>query len=175
MTVDAVFTGLTAIASCVLAYVAWVQLPLIARQVEALSEQIRLSREAEVNAERRVKEWETLKACRAYDLDPVLDEATKRIWIASDNGKNYASTKIDERDVIILLNYLDGLATGIEQKLYIESVLRDHLGQDVKKAVESFIDTGIVTRDGMEALLAVHARWFRQPPATGYQSSTASH
>ena len=175
MIFDTAFAAVSALGTVVLAYVAWRQLPLIVKQVEALSEQIKLSREAEDNAERRLREWETLKACRAYELDPVLDEATKRIWQASDNGQNYRSPNIDTRDVIILLNYLDGLATGIEQKLYIEEVVRDHMGQDFRKAVECFIETGIVDRDGMAALLAVHARWFRPAPPTGYQSRTASH
>ena len=53
---------LTALASCALVIVAWIQLPLVSRQVTSLAEQIRLSRDAEINAERRTREWETLKA-----------------------------------------------------------------------------------------------------------------
>jgi hypothetical protein len=82
MTSEAWAGWITAIGTIVLAIAAWVQLPLIAKQMWSLAEQLRLSREAERNAERRVQEWETLKACQHYDFDPVLDGATQRIWEA---------------------------------------------------------------------------------------------
>ena len=51
---------ITALAGAVVAYAAWIQLPMISKQVKALAEQIELSRVAEANAERRMREWETL-------------------------------------------------------------------------------------------------------------------
>jgi hypothetical protein len=165
--------AVTALATCVLAVAAWIQLPLISRQVSALADQIRLSREAEANAERRTREWETLKACQHYDSDPVLDAATQRIWIASAKGTDYRNSAVDRRDVC-LLNYLDGLATGIEQGLYIEAVIRDHLSSVFDHAVVNFVNTQIVDGAGLETLLAVHARWFRTSPPSGYQSASGT-
>ncbi len=161
---------LTAIATLALAVAAWVQLPIVARQLSALSEQIKLTREAEANAARRLREWETLKACQIYDSDPTLDEATKRIWIASCKGTNYASASVDTRDMICLLNYLDGLSIGIEQELYIEKVVKDHLGPVFNHAVTDFVESGLVNKDGLESLMRVHAKWFRVPHKPSYTS-----
>jgi hypothetical protein len=82
----------TAPATCVLALLAWIQLPLIAKQVKGLSEQIRLSREAEEHADRRTREWETLKACERYNFDPVIEAATKRLWVASNGASALTQT-----------------------------------------------------------------------------------
>lgn len=117
----------TAAATVVVAVAAWIQLPLISRQVRELSEQIRLSREAEQNAERRLREWETLKACQRYDYDPVLEAAPRRVARASVGGTDYRNPGIEKRDIVTLLNYLDGLAIGIEQGLYLENIVKDHL------------------------------------------------
>lgn len=170
MTSEAWAGWVTAISTVVLAIAAWVQLPLIARQMRSLAEQLRLSRDAERNAERRLREWETLKACQQYDFDSVLDGATQRIWEASEQGRNYRSSAINPRDMICVLNYFDGLAVGIEQNLYIEEVVRDHLGTVVNHAVINFIRSGMIRPDGLETLLAVHGRWFPQPRGPEYQS-----
>ena len=161
---------ITALAGAVVAYAAWIQLPMISKQVKALAEQIELSRVAEANAERRMREWETLKACQLYDFDPTLDAATQRIWIASEHGKNYLRPEIDVRDMICILNYLDGLATCIEQKLYIEEVIKDHLSPIFKHAVVNFLDTKRVSPDGLEKLQDIYKRWFRPSLSTNYKS-----
>jgi hypothetical protein len=172
MTAEDLASWITALATCAVAVIAWRQLPLIARQVEALAEQIRVSRVANEDAERRAREWETLKACQLYDVDPVIDGATLRIWEASCQGTNYLRPEVQRRDIICLLNYLDGLATGIEQKLFIEAIIRDHLGAVFDHAVRSFIDTSIVDRSDLDNLLAVHARWYRTGRGTEYQSAS---
>ena len=171
---ELVAAWITALATGVLAIAAWIQLPLISQQVKALAEQIRLSREAEQNAERRQREWETLKACQRYDFDPVLENATARIWGASRNGTNYRNDGVDKRDLICVLNYLDGLATGIEQGLYIEELVKDHLDTVFDHAVVNFIHSGLVDRKGLMKLCAVHERWFRPSQPTGYRSGKAS-
>jgi hypothetical protein len=134
-----------------------------------------LYRKADQAAERRTKKWETLKACQSYDSDPVLDQATGRIRIASEKGKNDRNPDVDQRDATCVLNYLDGLATGIAQNLYIEAVMRDHLGVILNHAVVNFVDSGLVDRDGLKSVLALHAKWFRPVAPTAYQSLTISN
>ena len=110
----------TALATIIVAVAAWIQLPLISQQVQGLSKQIRLSREAEEHAERRTREWETIKACERYNFDPVIEAATKRVWEASKNGADYKRPEVAQRDLVVVLNYLDGIAIGVGQGLYIE-------------------------------------------------------
>jgi hypothetical protein len=163
----------TALATVVLAIAAWLQLPMIARQVRGLSEQIRLSREAEQHAERRTREWETLKACERYNTDPVLEKATMRLWYASNGTTDYKLPGVQQRDIHILLNYLDGIAVGVGQGLYIETLVKDHLGPVFDHAVVEIVEKTLKDRVGIEAMSALHAQWFRGAPKTSYLSSGA--
>jgi hypothetical protein len=161
----------SAFATCVLAWAAWIQLPLISRQVESLSKQIEESRKADINAERRIREWETLKICQRYDFDPIIDAATERIYAASNDGKDYRLPGVKQRDMICILNYFDGIAIGIEQNLYIEDIVRDHLGPMFAHAVTNFLDTGLVPIAGLEKVQALNQRWSKPP---GYRSTGTS-
>lgn len=161
----------TAVATSVLAAAACVQLPLIARQLKALSEQVQLSRQESESAERRMREWETLKACQLYDFDPILEAATLRIYTASEGGKNDRNPEVQRRDIVVFLNYLDGLATGIQQKLYIEEVIHDHMHIVIEKAVTRFIHSGIIPEEGYERLVAMHRRWIEKGQRTAYEST----
>lgn len=153
-----------AVPTIVIAVAAWKQLPLIAGQVRALADQIKLSREAERNAERRQREWETVRACERYDVDPVLEAISSRLWDASDGGTNYAKEGVNQRDLICLLNYFDSLAIGIVQGLYIDAIVKDHLGLVIPKCVEQFILAGLVDSDGYENLMQVYENWRPAPP-----------
>lgn len=157
----AVGTVPLAVATIVLAVAAWRQLPLIAGQVNSLAEQIELTRGAEAKTEQRHRRWETLRACERYDFDPVIESASKRLYDNSDEGKDYA--RAEKRDMVVLLNYLDGLAIGIEQELYVEDLIHGHLGLIVTKCVERFLLSGLVNSDGYESLLELNSRWKKGP------------
>jgi len=159
-----------AAATVVIAIAARKQLPLIAGQVTGLSEQIRLSREAEANAERRMREWESLRACDRYSYDPVLEAACERIWGASDQGTNYGKPEVSRRDMVVVLNYLDSLAVGIQQDLYIEQLLKDHLSVIVEEHVRDFLDSGLIKKEGYEALLSLRAKWNPTVPLAAYKA-----
>ncbi len=159
---------ITAIGTAAIAIAAWVQFPLISKQVRALSQQIRLSREAEQNTERRAREWETIKACERYNFDPVIEAATFRVWNASDHCRDYKLPAVDKRDLIVVLNYLDGIAIGVAQGLYIETIVRDHIGTLFHHAVVKYVESGLVETAGIEATLALHAKWFKSARPTTY-------
>lgn len=72
------------------------------------------------------KKWSTLQACNNYDLDPVIEEATKEIWKHKSSG--YANQENYKREIVVVLNYLDSLSIGISQGLYEEAIVKDHLG-----------------------------------------------
>lgn len=160
--------GATALATSILAYAAIKQLPLIAKQVSNLSDQIRLSREAEANAERRDREYRTLEAIQRYAFDPVLDAAIRRIRDASNEGEDYRRIQVKKFDLVCVLNYLDTIATGIEQGLYIEDMVKDHMSPVFHKYVTEWIKSGIVGESGFRALVELHGGWARQN--TAYRS-----
>ena len=150
--------AVTAAATLALAVAAWVEFPLISKQVRGLAEQIEASREADKNADRRTREWNTLAACQRYDFDPVIEAATARIWEASNKGTDYRSN-VERRDIVVLLNYLDGLAIGIDQDLYIDQIVKDHLAPMFEHATVCLLDTQIVSITGFERVKQTHLRW----------------
>ncbi len=88
------------------------------------------------------RKWETVRACNVFDTDPIVHVATKDIYAASDNGKDYSpATMLSQvHNIITVLNYLDALAIGIDQGVYVESIAKDNLGSTIEKAVECFLD-----------------------------------
>ena len=172
---EVIAAWITALSTGAIALAALRQLPLIARQVQGLSEQIRLSRESEQNAERRARQWETLKACDRYDVDPILDEAMLRIYTGSKRGKSYQNPAIDKRDMVCVLNYLDSLATGIRQNLYIEEIVKDHMSLVIHKHVTDLLESGLVEKEGYHNLLMLHDRWPEHDVSYRSGSGSASH
>jgi hypothetical protein len=112
-----------------------------------------------------------LKICQRYDFDPVIDAATQRIWAASNEGKDYRLAGVKQRDLVCILNYLEGIAIGIEQNLYIEDIVREHLAPIFAHSVADFLDSGIVPIAGLEKVQALNQRWLKAP---GYRSTGTS-
>lgn len=147
------------------AFIAWRQLPLIGDQVNALSEQIRLTREIDQAQAERTRVWRTTDACMRIDHDPIFETASKRIWEASEGGMKYEKGKIDKRDVIIVLNHLEVVALGVRQGLYDKDIVKDHLELSIIKAVEKLIRNNILDEklEGYERLEELYNEW-KKPP-----------
>lgn len=124
--VTAIGTALTSIAAIGGLIIAWVQLGKLREQIRQSSEQD--------------KRRNTLEACQRYETDTLLKEAMRSLWQASDSGTDY--TKLNDPhvfDALTLLNYFEGIATGVLKDIYIEEMVRDYLGTSVNKAVEALI------------------------------------
>ena len=89
---------------------------------------------------------------------------------ASQNGTDYTNIQDEHRlDCITVLNYLDGVAVGVEQKVYIEEMAKDYLEAIVHKAVQALVkgESGegwkagrpIATQAQFPTLYALHERW----------------
>ncbi len=157
---DVLLSAVIAIATVVIAAAAWLQLRPLAKNVLVLSKQIEQSREADVRTAQERRIWATVAIVERYDTDPVVEGYCERIWEASEGGKNYSSEKLNKRDVIGLLNFFSGIAIGIDQGLYVEEIVKDHLHLSIRKAVENFLHTGICERNGYESLLKLYDKWF---------------
>lgn len=179
--VVAIFTGLLALFTYWLYQTAKNQLGKLSDQIKASQEQIRTSQAQLVAAQEaenaantrhqealekereRLRETETLRNCCSFDTDPIIVGACRRVWRASENGKHYSPDKVAEHDVIIMCNYLDGLAIGVREGNFDEKIVRAHLGQMITKAVDTIIPA--VFKDdtsGYEALHELRER-FRGP------------
>ncbi|MDE2134834.1 MAG: hypothetical protein KGJ49_09565 [Alphaproteobacteria bacterium] len=163
--ITALGTLILAVATAGLVVVAWRQLPILNGQLAMLANQIEESRKATQAADQRTREIETLHACRRDESEPVLVEAERRIWDASDGGKNYRTGKVNQHDLIIVLNHMDGIAIGVIQGLYLEAMVKDHMGLMYKKVVEEIFPSKVIDTDGYEAILELYGRLYPNPRA----------
>jgi hypothetical protein len=86
------------------------------------------------------KKWKTLEICAQYELNDNIASSARNIFIAFAKGDpDEAACKAIERDAVVILNYLDGIAIGVGQGLYIEELARDHLRNIVEYHVSHLL------------------------------------
>ncbi len=85
------------------------------------------------------KRTRTLAACDRYDRDDVLYLCLKELARAKRDGSFDKDPAVFRPEVATLLNYLDSLAVGIAQGLYIEELARDHVEPILKRHVAQFL------------------------------------
>jgi hypothetical protein len=71
--------------------------------------------------------------------------------------------------IATILNYLDAIAIGIDQDLYIEELAKDHLEHVVRRTVAHYIDSGMAARAGLDPtnyhrLQALAVKWAPRTP-----------
>ena len=104
--------------------------------------------------------WQTLAACERYDTDPVLDRSIRRLAKAGPR-----KTKRRYRtDVIAVLNYLDDIAIGIDQRLYVEAIVWDHMYAILTDHVREHLTGPEAAAYGIDPagytrLIALYERW----------------
>lgn len=109
----------------------------------------------------------TLAACDRYDTDPILDIALRRISGSKLSGR-WPEREL-RLDVKTVLNYLDALAIGIEQGLYLDELARDHMAPIVKAHVKEYLSAEAVLLFGIDPenyqkLTRLCSRWREAPP-----------
>jgi hypothetical protein len=112
---------------------------------------------SQTDLRQRTREWETIKACERYNFDPVIEAATQLLWNASDGCTDYKRSGVDKRDLIIVVNYLEGVAIGVRQELYIKAVVKDYISDLFDHAVTKYIESGLIDSSGLDAMMALHA------------------
>ncbi|MFB7143349.1 DUF4760 domain-containing protein [Agrobacterium deltaense] len=135
-------------ATLVLAYVGWYQIGHLRKES---------------------KKWRTLDACEIYDRDPVIQECLKVLRKYKVNkDKGLLHTDDIKIEALSVLNYLDGIAIGVNQGLYLESIVKDHLGS----IINGHVDAHVLSRDAISVfevekeefknLISLSERWKRE-------------
>ncbi|MFC1789275.1 hypothetical protein ACFLZE_05120 [Thermodesulfobacteriota bacterium] len=133
----------------------------------------------------REKKWKTVAACDLYLTDPILFNNSKRIWERSNSGTDYTSCRRDDQDTIQLLNYFESLSVGIEQRIYVEEIVKDNLEHSIQKAVKVFIkgESGTIhgkswivkekkfAKEYFPFLVKLYDRWFKEDPKPHFENS----
>jgi hypothetical protein len=119
-----------------------------------------------VSAREEAKRGRTLTACDRYDTDPVLDASLHKLAKADRDGLLETNPGEFRTDIASVLNYLDSLAVGIVQGLYIEEIIRDHNESIIKRHVSQYLALGRsrifgIDEANYQKLTALCERWSR--------------
>jgi hypothetical protein len=90
--------------------------------------------------------WESLKICQQYDFDPVLNQTLGVLRQARRDGSLAADPLSVRFEIVIVLNYLEGIATGIEQGFYNETIVQEHMLPIMIFHVEEVLNSDISSR-----------------------------
>ena len=106
----------------------------------------------------------TIAISDRYDIDPVLDFRLRRIAQARANGALDLRPLDYRADIRTVLNYLDSLAVGIQQDLYIERLAMEHNGAILVGTVENYLDGGGAAKYGLDVqnyatLMVLYRKW----------------
>lgn len=106
------------------------------------------------------RQWRTLEICNEYERNQVIEGAARNIFEAK-RSQSWNDPRLS-RDATIILNYLDSVAIGVNQGLYIENLAKDHLQYIVKEHVNVFLVQGNnlgLSRSHYEKLCEMHEKW----------------
>lgn len=120
-------------------------------------------------ARKENRKTQTLLACGQYDTSRLLYRCVKKIRAAKDDGSLRKNAANYRREIITILNFLDAIAIGIEQDLYIEGLAYDHIEGIVKTHVSDLIDSGVTDAAGCprvqwQRLIDLRDKWVRAKP-----------
>lgn len=112
--------------------------------------------------------WKSLEVCERYETDAILDTALRRIRAASLLPWHRRKIWEVRTDITTVLNYLDGIAVGVQQGFYDEKIVRAHLEPVIRAHVEEYFSGGLPEKYGYEPtawceLAWLLERWDSQP------------
>jgi hypothetical protein len=123
------------------------------------------------------KKWKTLEICAQYELNDNISDSAKNIFIAFAKGEpDDEACNAVSRDAVVILNYLDGIAIGVGQGLYIEELARDHLRNIAEDHVSRLLKPPAkakfkeIDENDYLFLIDMHSKWARSQ--TYYKSET---
>ncbi|MEM7014260.1 MAG: hypothetical protein AAF585_22595 [Verrucomicrobiota bacterium] len=166
-----------ALAACATALLVFLIMLIVAAQLGGIKKQLQAGvKHSRENAEAQ-RRRATVEAVRRYETDPQLRGAIQAIWAKTKQGTDYTTLQeADEFHVITVLNYFDGIASGIQQGVLVEDIAKDQLNYVLDKAVKALIkgqsgdtwiaEQSLVTEDNYETLLQLQNRWELQENTT---------
>jgi hypothetical protein len=126
-----------------------------------------------LSARREARINRTLAVCDRYDNDPILDQISRRLSVAHDDGSLSADPSKYRIDLYSIFNYFESIAIGVRRGLYDESIVRDHLELIINAHVDDLITSGIIGRAKVPMvagadkyffnLSALHQKWRSSP------------
>jgi len=127
-------------------------------------------------SQKESKKWKTLEACSQYESEPIISSAVRlrRFYenpVAQTAGSGQPPDGGHEPfrlvdDAKLVLNFFDGIAIGVQQNLYIESLARDHMANIVRVHVMEVFERKKFPIDASDytRLIDMDYKWQRKMP-----------
>jgi hypothetical protein len=155
------------------------------RQLSQLRDQLKLQAKQIAIQGKRERKWRSIDVCDRLLTDPILHRTTQRIWEKTQCGTDYSNCDKNDHDIIALLNYLESIAIGIYQKIYVAKIVHDNLSEEIYKGVRAFIlgekgtiagctwtpTAGIYTEKDYPCLAKLYKEWFEEGKMPSYTDS----
>jgi hypothetical protein len=124
-----------------------------------------------IAVKRDAKITRTLAACERYDIDPVLDQITRRLSIAFNNGTLHSDPRRYAVDLNSLFNYFESLAIGVFRGHYDAVIVRDQFEVIMSGHIESMSGvanwsdgtSGANDVDHFDKMMGLYAKWKHRP------------
>ena len=120
-----------------------------------------------LSAKKDAKITRTLAACERYDLDPVLDQITRRLSIARKSGALKADPSQYSVDLTSMFNYFESLAIGVARGHYDAEIVRDQFERIFDTDIEDMKEIGNWSTgpsdqkdiDDFDKMIALNEKW----------------
>ena len=100
-------------------------------------------------ARAEAKKTRTLEVVSKYDHDPVLDQALRRLAQARDEGVLLTKTRDYRLDILAVMNYLETIAIGVKQEMFIADMVRDFMEHIARFHVDEMRSGGFFEKIGV--------------------------
>ena len=120
----------------------------------------------QLNADARV--GRTLETAQRYVHDAVLGQGLRKLDEGLSSGRLADHPEEYKAEIINLLNYLDGVAIGVEEGIFDETTARRFLQTILIRHCEEFLNAALLRKINLtladyRSLSQVYARWLKLP------------
>jgi len=117
--------------------------------------------------------WKTLEACERYESDRTIVGSLRALRNARNAGVLDLNPQKYRLDVVLILNYFEGIAIAAAQGFYRESIVRAHLEPLIRDHVREFLNPVMAQRMGLnpddfDSLQELLNRWKKAPMRTEF-------
>jgi hypothetical protein len=127
------------------------------------------------SAQEENRKWNTLNVCAQHEFSGTVSAAVRALenaFAAADGVPNREACRRLRVDAYTVLNYLDGIAIGVNQGLYIEDLAKDHLRTIVHLKVHDLLETTFaqdapLDKQDWNFLVGMAEKWRKNEPFYG--------
>lgn len=115
-------------------------------------------------ARRETRTNRTMEIIGRYDHDAVLEQALRHLAEGRDKGDLASNVMAYRLDIVSILNYLESIAIGTKQGLYIRELIEDYMEPIIRYHVEETLSLNLLKElkaeeDDFEHVFMLKKEW----------------